>query len=102
MNSYAVCRLFTARAMFQRLLGEFVHPRLILLVILIQSNSMVCLFIYMVKIYLFSFFWEISDDVYELIFAEISMMQKLVEQFLKGIETSLKRELYYWHAYYVS
>ncbi|XP_039143885.1 uncharacterized protein LOC120280993 [Dioscorea cayenensis subsp. rotundata] len=49
-------KLFTARAMFQRLLGEFVHPRLILL--------------------------------------------KLVEQFLKGIETSLKRELYYWHAYY--
>ncbi|KAM0932896.1 putative DNA polymerase III, clamp loader complex, gamma/delta/delta subunit [Dioscorea sansibarensis] len=66
-------RLFTARAMFQRLLGEFVHPRLILL---------------------------IPDDVHELIFAEISMMQKLVEQFLKGIETSLKRELYYWHAYY--
>lgn len=29
-------------------------------------------------------------------------MQKLVEEFLKGVEASLKRELYYWHAYYVS
>lgn len=29
-------------------------------------------------------------------------MQKLVEQFLKGVEASLKRELYYWHGYYVS
>ncbi len=29
-------------------------------------------------------------------------MQKLVEQFLKRIEASSKRELYYWHAYYVS
>lgn len=29
-------------------------------------------------------------------------MQKLVEQFLKGIEAGMKRELYYWHAYYVS
>lgn len=30
------------------------------------------------------------------------IVQKLVEQFLKGIDASLKRDLYYWHAYYVS
>ncbi|RDY09353.1 hypothetical protein CR513_06288, partial [Mucuna pruriens] len=28
-------------------------------------------------------------------------MQKLVEQLLKRIDASLRRELYYWHAYYV-
>nr|KYP66791.1 Replication factor C subunit 3 [Cajanus cajan] len=28
------------------------------------------------------------------------ILQKLVEQLLKRIESSLKRELYYWHAYY--
>ncbi|XP_058092048.1 uncharacterized protein LOC131237952 isoform X2 [Magnolia sinica] len=28
------------------------------------------------------------------------ILQKLVEQFLRGVEASLKRELYYWHAYY--
>ncbi|XP_072999614.1 uncharacterized protein [Typha latifolia] len=28
------------------------------------------------------------------------ILQKLVEQFLKGIEAGIKRELYYWHAYY--
>ncbi|KAK1280528.1 hypothetical protein QJS04_geneDACA023174 [Acorus gramineus] len=28
------------------------------------------------------------------------ILQKLVEEFLKGIEASLKRELYYWQAYY--
>ncbi|XP_061342302.1 uncharacterized protein LOC133288537 [Gastrolobium bilobum] len=28
------------------------------------------------------------------------ILQKLVEQFLKRIDASLKRELYYWHAYY--
>ncbi|KAF6162051.1 hypothetical protein GIB67_002640 [Kingdonia uniflora] len=49
-------RLFFIRGKFQKLLVDFVHPKLIL--------------------------------------------QKLVEQFLKGIEASLKRELYYWHAYY--
>ncbi|RYQ80121.1 hypothetical protein Ahy_Scaffold1g106739 isoform C [Arachis hypogaea] len=27
-------------------------------------------------------------------------MQKLVEELLKRIEVSLKREVYYWHAYY--
>ncbi|KAJ8641391.1 hypothetical protein MRB53_018085 [Persea americana] len=51
-------RLFFARGKFQKLLVDFVHPKLIL--------------------------------------------QKLVEEFLKGVEASLKRELYYWHAYYVS
>ncbi|XP_077220335.1 uncharacterized protein LOC143854333 [Tasmannia lanceolata] len=49
-------RLNVTRGKLQKLLVEFVHPKLIL--------------------------------------------QKLVEQFLKGIEASLKRELYYWHAYY--
>ncbi|XP_077244333.1 replication factor C subunit 3-like isoform X2 [Tasmannia lanceolata] len=49
-------RLFFARGKLQKLLMEFVDPKLIL--------------------------------------------QKLVEQFLKGVEASLKRELYYWHAYY--
>ncbi|XP_058092052.1 uncharacterized protein LOC131237953 isoform X2 [Magnolia sinica] len=48
--------LFFTRGIFQKLLLDFVHPKLIL--------------------------------------------QKLVEQFLKGVEASLKRELYYWHAYY--
>ncbi|KAK4411561.1 hypothetical protein Sango_0229100 [Sesamum angolense] len=28
------------------------------------------------------------------------ILQKLVEQFLRGVEASLKRELYYWYAYY--
>lgn len=28
--------------------------------------------------------------------------QKLVEQFLKRVDGGLKREIYYWHAYYVS
>ncbi|KAE8715681.1 Isoflavone reductase-like protein 4 isoform 1 [Hibiscus syriacus] len=28
--------------------------------------------------------------------------RKLVEEFLKKVEAGLKRELYYWHAYYVS
>ncbi|KAA8531896.1 hypothetical protein F0562_006387 [Nyssa sinensis] len=49
-------RLFYIRGKIQKLLMDFVHPKLIL--------------------------------------------QKLVEQFLKGIEASLRRELYYWHAYY--
>ncbi|GFY86412.1 ATPase family associated with various cellular activities [Actinidia rufa] len=49
-------RLFIIRGKFQKLLVDFVHPKLIL--------------------------------------------QKLVEQFLKGVEASLKRELYYWHSYY--
>lgn len=30
------------------------------------------------------------------------IVQKLVEQFLRRIDASLKRDLYYWHAYYVS
>lgn len=29
-------------------------------------------------------------------------MQKLIEQFLKGVEATVKRELYYWLGYYVS
>ncbi|XP_050229049.1 uncharacterized protein LOC126678194 isoform X2 [Mercurialis annua] len=49
-------RLFLVRGKFQKLLVDFVHPKLIL--------------------------------------------QKLVEQFLKGVDPSSKRELYYWHAYY--
>ncbi|KAI3903154.1 hypothetical protein MKW98_031808 [Papaver atlanticum] len=49
-------RSFFIRVDLQKLLGEFVHPRLIL--------------------------------------------QKLVEQFLKRVDASVKRELYYWHAYY--
>ncbi|XP_017979494.1 PREDICTED: uncharacterized protein LOC18610901 [Theobroma cacao] len=49
-------RLFFIRGKFQKLLVDFVHPKLIL--------------------------------------------QKLVEQFLKQVEAGLKRELYYWHAYY--
>nr|CAB3450808.1 unnamed protein product [Digitaria exilis] len=49
-------RLFLARGKLQRLLVEFVPPKLIL--------------------------------------------QKLVELFLKGIHNSVKREVYYWHAYY--
>ncbi|PIN16620.1 Replication factor C, subunit RFC3 [Handroanthus impetiginosus] len=49
-------RLFSIRGKIQKLLGDFVHPKLILL--------------------------------------------KLVEQFLRGVEASLKRELYYWYAYY--
>ncbi|XP_062102428.1 uncharacterized protein LOC133812653 [Humulus lupulus] len=48
--------LFVIRGRFQKLLLEFVDPKLIL--------------------------------------------QKLVEQFLKGIEANIKRELYYWHGYY--
>ncbi|KAG9449684.1 hypothetical protein H6P81_009649 [Aristolochia fimbriata] len=28
------------------------------------------------------------------------ILQKLVEQFLKGVDPGLKRQLYYWHAYY--
>ncbi|CAN4116785.1 unnamed protein product [Withania somnifera] len=51
-------RLFSIRGRFQKLLMEFVHPKLILL--------------------------------------------KLVEEFLKRIDGGLKREVYYWHAYYVS
>ncbi|XP_054823191.1 replication factor C subunit 3-like [Prosopis cineraria] len=49
-------RLFSIRGKLQKLLVDFVHPKLIL--------------------------------------------RKLVEQLLKGIESSLKRELFYWHAYY--
>ncbi|XVF17925.1 hypothetical protein REPUB_Repub10bG0166800 [Reevesia pubescens] len=49
-------RIFFVRGKFQKLLVDFVHPKLIL--------------------------------------------QKLVEQFLKQVEAGLKRELYYWHAYY--
>lgn len=49
-------RLFLARGKLQKLLVEFVPPKLIL--------------------------------------------QKLVELFLKGIQTGVKREVYYWHAYY--
>ncbi|XP_024028568.1 uncharacterized protein LOC21391900 [Morus notabilis] len=48
--------LFLIRGRLQKLLVDYVHPKLIL--------------------------------------------QKLVEQFLKGIEASIKRQLYYWHAYY--
>ncbi|KAL8478818.1 hypothetical protein ACS0TY_030626 [Phlomoides rotata] len=49
-------KLFIIRGKMQKLLGEFVHPKLILL--------------------------------------------KLVEQFLRGVDASLKREIYYWYAYY--
>ncbi|XP_044469629.1 uncharacterized protein LOC123198894 [Mangifera indica] len=49
-------RLLLVREKIQKLLVDFVHPKLILL--------------------------------------------KLVEEFLKGVEGSLKREIYYWHAYY--
>ncbi|KAK6922699.1 hypothetical protein RJ641_011003 [Dillenia turbinata] len=49
-------RLFSVRGKIQKLLLNFVDPRLIL--------------------------------------------QKLVEQFLKGIDVAFKWELYYWHAYY--
>ncbi|XP_075491705.1 replication factor C subunit 3-like isoform X2 [Primulina tabacum] len=49
-------RLFLIRGKVQKLLADFVHPKLILL--------------------------------------------KLVEQFLQGVEPKLKRELYYWYAYY--
>ncbi|XP_042379004.1 uncharacterized protein LOC121971688 isoform X1 [Zingiber officinale] len=49
-------RLVLARGKFQKLLVEFVHPKLIL--------------------------------------------QKLVEELLKGVERSRKREIFYWHAYY--
>lgn len=49
-------RLFYLRGKIQKLLVDFVHPKLIL--------------------------------------------QKLVEQFLKGTDASQKRDLYYWHAYY--
>ncbi|KAF7828880.1 Replication factor C subunit 3 isoform A [Senna tora] len=49
-------RLFSIRGKLQKLLVDFVHPKLIL--------------------------------------------RKLVEQLLKGIDASLKRELFYWHAYY--
>ncbi|KAK4260839.1 hypothetical protein QN277_003903 [Acacia crassicarpa] len=49
-------RLFSIRGKLQKLLGDFVHPNLIL--------------------------------------------RKLVEQLLKGIDSNLKRELFYWHAYY--
>ncbi|KAJ6989973.1 Replication factor C subunit 3 [Populus alba x Populus x berolinensis] len=31
---------------------------------------------------------------------ELHLQQKLVEQFLKGVEANSRRELYYWHAYY--
>uniref|UniRef100_A0A7N0UBU3 Replication factor C subunit 3 n=1 Tax=Kalanchoe fedtschenkoi TaxID=63787 RepID=A0A7N0UBU3_KALFE len=49
-------RLFIIRGKFQKLLVDFVHPKLIL--------------------------------------------QKLVEEFLKRVDSSVKREVYYWHAYY--
>ncbi|KAI3461932.1 hypothetical protein Pfo_018595 [Paulownia fortunei] len=49
-------RLFIIRGKIQKLLADFLHPKLILL--------------------------------------------KLVEQFLRGVEASLKREIYYWYAYY--
>ncbi|CAM8986475.1 hypothetical protein QQ045_006823 [Rhodiola kirilowii] len=49
-------RLFIIRGKFQKLLVDFVHPKLIL--------------------------------------------QKLVEEFLKRVDSIVKREVYYWHAYY--
>ncbi|KAJ9172766.1 hypothetical protein P3X46_015975 [Hevea brasiliensis] len=49
-------RLFLVRGKLQKLLVDFVHPKLILL--------------------------------------------KLVEQFLKGVQASSRRDLYYWHGYY--
>ncbi|KAL6912266.1 hypothetical protein ACP4OV_001071 [Aristida adscensionis] len=49
-------RLFLVRGKLQKLLVEFVPPKIVL--------------------------------------------QKLVELFLKGVQTSIKREVYYWHAYY--
>ncbi|KAK4368068.1 hypothetical protein RND71_011860 [Anisodus tanguticus] len=49
-------RLFSVRGKFQKLLVEFVHPKLILL--------------------------------------------KLVEEFLKRVDAGIRREIYYWHAYY--
>ncbi|KAM3285819.1 hypothetical protein P3S67_024618 [Capsicum chacoense] len=49
-------KLFSVRGKFQKLLVEFVHPKLILL--------------------------------------------KLVEEFLKRVDAGIRREIYYWHAYY--
>ncbi|KAG6403406.1 hypothetical protein SASPL_135626 [Salvia splendens] len=49
-------RLLTVRAKIQKILADFVHPKLVLL--------------------------------------------KLVEQLLRGVDASLKREIYYWYAYY--
>ncbi|KAH6796763.1 hypothetical protein C2S52_021317 [Perilla frutescens var. hirtella] len=49
-------RLFTVRGKIQKILVDFVHPKLILL--------------------------------------------KLVEQLIRGVDASLKREIYYWYSYY--
>ncbi|XP_039069825.1 replication factor C subunit 3-like [Hibiscus syriacus] len=57
---HIIVRLPSVRTKLQKLVGDFVHPKLIL------------------------------------------QLQKLVEEFLKKVEAGLKRELYYWHAYYVS
>ncbi|KAH0772151.1 hypothetical protein KY290_016132 [Solanum tuberosum] len=51
-------RLFSVRGKFQKLLVEFVHPKLILL--------------------------------------------KLVEEFIKRVDAGIRREIHYWHAYYLN
>ncbi|KAF9678292.1 hypothetical protein SADUNF_Sadunf07G0019800 [Salix dunnii] len=63
-------KLFSVRGKLKRLLVDFVHPKLILLVM-----------------HILKYFISLS-------------LPKLVELFLKGVEANSRRELYYWHAYY--
>ncbi|XP_009780963.2 replication factor C subunit 3-like, partial [Nicotiana sylvestris] len=79
-------RLFSARGKFQKLLVEFVHPKLILLVKYSTLMRMVEEVIF-------------KGDLNMII---VQCMQKLVEEFLKRVDAGIKREIYYWHAYYVS
>ncbi|KAM0001684.1 hypothetical protein Hdeb2414_s0363g00877291 [Helianthus debilis subsp. tardiflorus] len=77
-------KLFITRGKLQKLLVEFVHPKLILLVKLAST------------------FLEFTDVTkFEILRYNASVMQKLIEQLLKGVEANIKRELYYWHGYYV-
>jgi hypothetical protein len=89
------CRLFLARGKLQKLLVEFVPPKLIL------------------QVKYANWRWKVSlcasgclglnkTIVTHTRTSLLNLLQKLVELFLKGIQTSVKREVYYWHAYYVS
>uniref|UniRef100_A0A251T7C7 Uncharacterized protein n=1 Tax=Helianthus annuus TaxID=4232 RepID=A0A251T7C7_HELAN len=77
-------KLFLIRGKLQKLLVEFVHPKLILLVKLQPLSQTII---------------STSVSITQIFMLNVSTMQKLIEQFLKGVEANVKKELYYWHEF---
>lgn len=64
------------------------HPKLILLVKYINLNE--------------DFFKELLISKEDHFMFMLNAMQKLVEEFVKKVDAGIRREIHYWHSYYVS